>query len=257
MRYFYPFSPPVYRPQPMRYVEPYYPVFPYSKSYNYYANYYRGSWTPLSWVEQYNYAFSGPANSANVALTFDDGPDATFTPQILDKLKKYGVKATFFLLGENMEKYPDLVRRIVAEGHVIGNHTYSHPNITTLSDQEFVAEMKKTDDLIFKMAGYRPRFFRPTYGAIDENKLRWATNQNMMVIQWTIDTLDWEGRSAEQINQMVNGNILPGSIILQHNADGVPLQGSVDSLDLFIPALLQKGTRFVTLPQMFGLPKDR
>lgn len=81
---------------------------------------FRGSWTPFNWVEKYNYAFSGPYHKADVALTFDDGPDSTFTPAILDVLKKYGVKATFFLLGRNIKKYPELVERIAKEGHAIG-----------------------------------------------------------------------------------------------------------------------------------------
>jgi len=217
----------------------------------------RGAWTPLSWVEKYHYAFSGPFNTAEVALTFDDGPDITFTAQILEKLRKFQVKATFFLLGENMEKYPHLVRQIASEGHVIGNHTYSHPKLPEISDEAYHLEIEKADRLIQDLAGYKPRFFRPTYGAINESQVAWASHQGMMIIQWSIDTLDWQGLSAEAITKTVEANILPGSIILQHNADGVPLQGSVDALDLMIPALQQKGARFVTLSDMFGLTKGR
>ena len=217
----------------------------------------RGTWTPFSWVEKYNYAFSGPYNKAEVALTFDDGPDPIFTPLILDKLKKYGVKATFFLLGSNVEKFPEMVKRISAEGHIIGNHTYSHPNLTQVSDEEYHDQIQKSDALIQKLIGYKPRFFRPPYGAINENQIRWATEQRMMVVQWGIDTLDWQGLSAEKITETVEINILPGSIILQHNAPDVPLQGSVDALDLIIPQFQGQGAKFVTLSEMFDLTKER
>jgi len=248
MDYFYPYqnfktppySPPLYR---NAYFEPFLSM--------------RGAWTPLSWVEKYQYAFSGPYNQAGIALTFDDGPDLVFTPQILEKLRKYHVKGTFFLLGENMEKYPHLVKQIASEGHVIGNHTYSHPKLTEISDETYHFEIEKTDRIVQELAGYKPRFFRPTYGAINENQVAWATEQKMMVIQWSVDTLDWKGLSADVITQTVGANVLPGSIILQHSADGVPLQGSVDALDQIIPALQKKGARFVTLPEMFGLTKER
>jgi len=217
----------------------------------------RGSWTPFSWVEKYRYAFSGPYHKAEIALTFDDGPDLTFTPQILNKLKAYNVKATFFLLGENMAKYPELVKQIALEGHVIGNHTYTHPNLTQISDAEFYEQIQRVDALTELLVGYKPRFFRPTYGAINENQVAWATEQQMMVIQWSIDTLDWKGLDATTIANTVMANVLPGSIILQHNADGVPLQGSVEALDQMIPVLQQKGAKFVTLPEMFGLTKEK
>ena len=217
----------------------------------------RGAWTSFSWVEKYNYAFSGPYNRAAVALTFDDGPDPVFTPAILDKLNKYGVKATFFLLGVNIEKFPELVKRISAEGHVIGNHTYSHPKLVQVSDEDYHHEIQKSDELIEKLAGYKPKFFRPPYGSINENQLRWATEQGMMVTQWSVDTLDWQGLDAAKITATVAANVLPGSIILQHNAPGVPLQGSVDALDQIIPQLQEKAARFVTLPDMFGMTKER
>lgn len=215
----------------------------------------RASWTPYEWVEKYRFAYSGPYNKAAVALTFDDGPDPVFTPQILDKLKAHGVKATFFLLGENVVQYPEIVKRIAAEGHQIGNHTFSHPDLTKIDQGWFQWELQHTDQLIKNLVGYSPRFFRPTYGGIDEPKLAWATKQDYMTIQWTIDTLDWEGRDKGTIANTVTAEAMPGSIILQHNAAGVPLQGSVDSLDIVIPALKQKGARFVTLSEMFGMPK--
>jgi len=217
----------------------------------------RASWTPFTWVEKYNYAFSGPYNRATVALTFDDGPDPVFTPAILEKLRRYNVKATFFLLGTNIEKFPEIAKQIATEGHVIGNHTYSHPKLANASNEEYHHQIQKSDELIEKLVGYKPRFFRPPYGSITENQVQWATEQGMMVTQWSIDTLDWKGLDAETITGTVIANVLPGSIVLQHNAPGVPLQGSVDALDQIIPQLQMKAARFVTLPEMFGLTKER
>lgn len=218
----------------------------------------RGSWTPFSWVEKYAYAFSGPYNKAEVALTFDDGPDFVHTPLVLDKLKRYGVKATFFLLGENVEKYPDVVKRMAAEGHVVGNHSYNHPNFVKVSNEEYHNQILKTGELIQKLTGYFPKFIRPPYGSIDEEKLKWATEQRFMIIQWSVDTLDWKGTSAEAITVNVFANAFPGSIILQHSAPSeAKLQGSVEALELIIPQFQSKGARFVTLPEMFSTSKER
>ncbi|MDM5154511.1 polysaccharide deacetylase family protein [Bacillus sp. DX1.1] len=217
----------------------------------------RGSWTPFSWVEKYAYAFSGPYNKAEVALTFDDGPDLVYTPQILDKLSKHGVKGTFFLLGENAEKYPEVVKRIVKEGHIVGNHTYSHPNLAKVSDEEYRDQILKTEEILRRLTGYDAKFIRPPYGSINENQLKWATEQNFMMIQWSVDTVDWKGLSAEKITNTVLGNTFPGSILLQHSAPGGKLQGSVDALDRIIPELTSKGARFVTLPKMFDTSKQR
>ncbi|WP_242290527.1 peptidoglycan-N-acetylglucosamine deacetylase [Bacillus cereus group sp. BfR-BA-01496] len=217
----------------------------------------RGSWTPFTWGEKYAYAFSGPYNKAEVALTFDDGPDSEFTPKILDKLKQHNVKATFFLLGENAEKFPNVVKRIANEGHVIGNHTYSHPNLAKVNDAEYRNQIIKTEEILKRLAGYAPKFIRPPYGEILENQLNWATEQNFMIVQWSVDTVDWKGVSADTITNNVLGNSFPGSVILQHSTPGGHLQGSVDALDKIIPQLKTKGARFVTLPSMFQTSKER
>lgn len=217
----------------------------------------RGSWTPFPWVENYAYAFSGPYNKAEVSLTFDDGPDSVYTAKILDTLNKYGVKGTFFLLGQNVEKYPDVVKRIAAEGHIIGNHSYSHPDFVKLSDEEYHEQVTKTERLIKRLVGYEPKFMRPPYGSINEKQLAWATNRKMMIVQWTVDTLDWKTKSAQEIADKAVGNSFPGSVILQHSGPGLDLQGSLESLDKTIPQLTSKGARFVTLPQMFNTTKER
>ena len=186
-----------------------------------------------------------------------DEPDLEFTPKILDKLKQHNVKATFFLLGENAEKFPNVVKRIANEGHIIGNHTFSHPNLAKVNDAEYRNQIIKTEEILNRLAGYAPKFIRPPYGEILENQLKWATEQNFMIVQWSVDTVDWKGVSADTITNNVLGNSFPGSIILQHSTPGGHLQGSVEALDKMIPQLKTKGARFVTLPSMFQTSKER
>ncbi|GGE68126.1 peptidoglycan-N-acetylglucosamine deacetylase [Priestia taiwanensis] len=249
----YPYGPPVYAPIPYpQYQTPY----PYPTRTPQPTDELRGSWTPFTWVEKYAYAFSGPYNKAEVAITFDDGPDLGFTPQLLQKLKKYNVKATFFLLGQNIEKHPEMVKRIANEGHLLANHSYSHPNYAKLSLEEFKEQINKTNNLIKDLVGYSPRFVRPPYGSITEEQLSWATKKKLMIVQWSVDTLDWKGLSGDEIANKVMGGSFPGSVLLQHSASGVPLQGTVDSLDKFIPAMQKKGVRFVLLTKMFNMSKS-
>jgi len=211
----------------------------------------RGSWTPFTWVEKYRYLFSGPFNKPEIALTFDDGPDEVYTPQILDRLNTFNVKATFFLLGQNIQEHPDMVRRIVNEGHIVANHSYDHPNFSTVSLTEFQNQIITTGNLIADLVGYHPTFIRPPYGVITEEQLQWATEQKYIVVQWNIDTNDWRGLSGEEITGTVIANAFPGSIVLQHNAFS-PLQGTVESLGQFIPQLQSDGAEFVTLAQMLA-----
>jgi peptidoglycan-N-acetylglucosamine deacetylase len=254
----YTYGPPPYTPTPYQ---------PYPTPYTYPTRTYipapqpidelRGSWTPFTWVEKYAYAFSGPYNKADVAITFDDGPDLQFTPQILKKLKKYGVKATFFLLGQNAEKHPDMVKQIAKDGHIIANHSYSHPNFAKTPEEKYKEEILKTDRLLKDLVGYFPKFVRPPYGSITEKQLNWATTEGFMIVQWSVDTLDWKGLSGDEIANKIMGNAFPGSVLLQHSASGVPLQGTVDSLDKFIPNMIKKGVRFVPLTKMFNTSKER
>lgn len=209
----------------------------------------RGSWTPFSWVESYSYLFSGPFNKPEIALTFDDGPDEIYTPQVLDQLRIYGAKGTFFVTGENVQQYPDMARRIVAEGHEIAIHSYDHPDFSTLTLPEFQNQILTSEEVIESVVGVKPRLIRPPYGIITEEQLKWTTEANYVVVQWSIDTLDWQGLSAEEITNTVVSNAFPGSIVLQHSAYS-PLQGSVAALGIFIPQLQSRGVRFVTLSKM-------
>jgi peptidoglycan-N-acetylglucosamine deacetylase len=208
----------------------------------------------FNWVEKYLYVFGGPYNKAQISLTFDDGPDLIYTPRILDILKKYQVKATFFLLGENAEKYPEVVKRMVQEDHVVANHSYHHLNFQKLNNTQFHEQVQKTQAVLQKLTGYFPKLLRPPYGEINEKQLAWATDQGIYVIMWNVDSLDWKGLTAEQVMDNVLPCTYPGSIVLQHSTGR--MAGSVKALDLMIPSFKKRGAQLVTVPKLLGIPKE-
>lgn len=203
------------------------------------------------------FLLDGPAAKREIALTFDDAPDDHFTPQILDVLKQEGVKATFFVVGNRVEAHPDIVQRIVQEGHILGNHSYSHANLPKLSDAEFREEITKTDELIRKFAGYTPTLVRPPYGNVSEAQIQWLASQHKKIIYWNVDSLDWKNLDAEQVRTNVLAHVHPGSIILQHAAGGTgeDLTGTVQALPAIIHKLREDGVKLVTIPELLSLPK--
>ncbi|MEU7859569.1 polysaccharide deacetylase family protein [Nonomuraea sp. NPDC049141] len=180
-----------------------------------------------------------------LALTFDDGP-SVYTPKLLDLLKKERVKATFFLVGEQVEKYPSIVRREAAEGHAIGNHTYSHPSLPTLLDNEILDEIHTTQELIQKQTGKLPTMFRPPYGATDDRVLGLAGSQDMSQVLWTGTTLDWKLRNVEKIKAAVFRLAKRDGVILMH--DVVPQ--TVQAMPAIIKELKKHGYHLVTVPTL-------
>ncbi|WP_019121856.1 polysaccharide deacetylase family protein [Brevibacillus massiliensis] len=203
------------------------------------------------------FLLSGPSSKREVALTFDDAPDDRFTPQILDVLKQEGVRATFFVVGNRVEAHPEIVQRMINEGHVLGNHSYSHANLPKLSDADFQNEVVKTDQLIQSISGYKPTFIRPPYGNISERQIQWLASHHKVIVNWNVDSLDWKGLSAEQIRTNVLAQVRPGSIILQHAAGGVgeDLTGTVQALPEIINQLRNDNVKLVTVPELLSLPK--
>lgn len=201
---------------------------------------------------------NGPSTK-KVALTFDDVPDPRFTPQVLDVLKKYNVRATFFIVGSRAEKHPDLVKRIVKEGHMVGNHSYNHPEFSKLSMNAFRKQILHTGDIIQRLAGYTPKMIRPPYGDINEEQLRWAAKQHYSIVNWNVDSLDWKGLSKEQVKDNILSAVKPGSIVLQHAGGGVGsnLNGTIKALPEIIEELRNRGYELVTLDEMLGLPKAK
>ena len=160
----------------------------------------------------------GPLGSGKLALTFDDGPGEE-TPAILDLLRQAGIRATFFLCGQNVERYPDLARRIAEEGHEIGNHTYAHPRLLGRTPGRIAWEIERAQRIIARRTGRTPTLFRPPYG------LRWfglfpvLRRNGLTSVMWSVNSLDWK-LSREQVVTRVLREEQPGAIILFH--DGVP-----------------------------------
>ncbi len=158
----------------------------------------------------------GPIQGKRIALTFDDGP-SLFTVQILDILRERQVKAAFFVLGKNAEKHPEILRRMSAEGHTIGNHTWSHPFPCLLGRQHFAAEVDRTQEVVERLAGHRPALFRPPYGARWFGMFPTLRERGLRVVQWSDSGDDWKGEPASIADAALN-NLKPGSIILLHDA---------------------------------------
>lgn len=158
-----------------------------------------------------------------IILTFDDGPHPRTTPKILKILKNRNLKAVFFVLGLQVEKYPHLVKKIAEEGHIIGNHSYDHKNFTRINEEQVIEQIQKTNRLIENITGKKPRFLRPPYGALNKNVLRLVQRENMDILQWSIDPRDWKYQNKHVIlrnlaNQLgLNGNRLKGGAILLHD----------------------------------------
>ncbi len=191
-----------------------------------------------------------PTLERTVALTFDDGPLPRNTPQVLDVLRARGVKATFFVTGRNVSAHPDLVRRIVAEGHAIGNHTWSHPDLDRLSPAAQAAEIDSTTQAIVTATGVQPCFFRGPYGihrSASVTNLAW--DRGMTIADWSHDTRDWETPPATSPpfqDRIVERATVPGNahpIVLMHDGGGYR-QNTVAALDRIISSYLARGFVF-------------
>ena len=179
-----------------------------------------------------------------IALTFDDGPHPILTPKILDILAKYHVKATFFMVGENVKNYPDVVEQILIRGHEIGNHTYTHDHINQ-------KEIEACEKIIYELTDYRTKLFRPPEGAINQTIKYISAGLGYDIILWNIDTRDWDHTSPSDISQNVIKKIDAGSIILMH--DYISFNSPTpDALELMIPRLLEMGYQFVVVSELIG-----
>ena len=166
-------------------------------------------------------------------------------------LKKYNVKATFFVVGTMAREYPHLIKRELLEGHEIGNHTYSHYNLRRLNTATLEREIELTEEAIFEVCEYRPKPFRPPEGWCTENIASVAGSMDYDVILWNIDTLDWAHTDSKKIFECVKTNIKPGSIILFH--DYVSGKSPTpEALEMVIPSLISEGYRFVTVSELIS-----
>jgi len=200
---------------------------------------------------------TGNPTQPMVALTFDDGPDNLWTPQILTVLAGKGVKATFFVLGREVEKNPAVASRIVREGHIIATHGYTHTLPTRLSAVQLAQELTRTNNAIAAATGVQPRLYRPVGGAFNQTVLNVAAQNGFAVIMWSVDPEDWRGINAATVTDRVMANAVPGSIILLHSGEGPNLTGTVQALPQIIDQLRARGLQPVTIPELLGLPAYR
>jgi peptidoglycan/xylan/chitin deacetylase (PgdA/CDA1 family) len=181
-----------------------------------------------------------------VALTFDDGPHPQFTPQLLDLLRKYDIKATFFVVGKMAEKYPDLVKTEAEEGHVVGNHTYDHVNLTRIPQTQVQVEWQACSDVVKDILGKAPRYCRPPGGDFDGEVVAAAERCGLTTVLWTDDPGDYTSPGDGRIETRTLSRISNGGIILLH--DGI--QQTIDVLPQIIEHLQHRGYKFVTIPEM-------
>ncbi len=196
-------------------------------------------------------------NSCNVdgpyiALTFDDGPHATLTPKLLDILKERGVKATFFVLGQCVAANPDVLRRAVAEGHEIGNHSYDHKALPKLGAAGVASEMNQTDDAVVQAGGKKPVVMRPPYGATNAAITKRLNDEfGFKVVMWDVDPLDWKVRNAAHVTSEILKNTKPGSIVLAHDIHPSTVAAMPETID----ALQKKGFKFVTVSELVAMDR--
>jgi polysaccharide deacetylase family sporulation protein PdaB len=188
-----------------------------------------------------------------IALTFDDGPDPLETPEILDVLKKYDAKATFFVIGEQGHKYPDIIHREVSEGHELANHSFSHRDFRRLSGEGILQEIIKSDNEIFSITGQHTKLFRPPEGYCNKLIVQTAEQAGYTVILWTWyqDSKDWSKPGVPKIVNRVISNAHPGDIVLFHDRISGRSQ-TVKALKAILPELQKQGYKFVTVSELIG-----
>ncbi|MFF8959726.1 polysaccharide deacetylase family protein [Streptomyces sp. NPDC014894] len=187
----------------------------------------------------------GPRDRPEIALTFDDGPDPVHTREVLDILRRYDVRATFFCVGLHVNALPDEVRRITDAGHSLGNHTWSHPFMPDLTAEQFRLQIERTSDAFDRAVGRTPGLFRPPYGARTPETLGELLTGGPAMALWDVDSWDWARPGPEKIAQTVLDHARPGSMILMHDGGG-DRRESVQALPAVIEGLLERDLRFVS-----------
>ena len=185
----------------------------------------------------------------SIALTFDDGP-SSFTNRLLDCLEKNNAKATFFMTGTEIASFPDEVKRMKKLGCELGNHTYDHTELTTLSFDEIISEVDKVNEQLINLTGEGASVVRPPYGSVNGTV---KSAINLPLILWSIDTLDWKTLNAESTVEEVMNNVKDGSVILMHDI----FSTSVDAAEILIPQLIEKGYQLVTVHELAALHQTK
>ncbi|PYL03607.1 MAG: polysaccharide deacetylase [Verrucomicrobia bacterium] len=185
-----------------------------------------------------------------IAMSFDDGPSATLTPKLLDLLATRHIKATFFVIGENVMEHPEIVARAAREGHEIGNHSWSHPNLAKMSQESVRSQLQRTDAAIKNATGERPTLMRPPYGSITDREKHWIHDEfGYRIILWDVDPYDWKRPGPAVVRNRILKETRPGSIVLSHDIH----PGTIEAMPSTLDALEAKGFKFVTVSELIGM----
>ena len=196
---------------------------------------------------------SGTVHDKWIALTFDDGPYPPYTDRLLDVLKAKGIHATFFLVAEQAQQYPELVRRMKAEGHTVGLHAFRHRDFLKLTEEEKRKDLEQGKAVLHAITGKDPVYWRPPHGFRDFSVMETAAAQNLTVVNWSVIPRDWTGIDSQEIYRRVMDKAEDGSIVLLHDGDSpgykASRQATVDAVDPLIDSLREKGYHLVSLEE--------
>ncbi len=189
----------------------------------------------------------------HIAITFDDGPHPQNTPRLLDMLRARNIKATFYVIGRSVDLYPQVVRRTVAEGHEVGNHTHTHRLMTKLGDAEVRTELSRCRDAVARAAGVQMRTMRPPYGGLLQRQRVMVHDEfGYPTILWSVDPLDWKRPGASVIASRILSGTTAGGIVLAHDLHAQ----TVDAMPATLDGLLRRGFKFVTVSQLLAMKTD-
>jgi peptidoglycan/xylan/chitin deacetylase (PgdA/CDA1 family) len=184
-----------------------------------------------------------------IALTFDDGP-SLHTERLLDMFKEHGARGTFFVVGNLIDSRHETVKRIYTEGHEIGNHSWSHRQLTKLDIQDMTDQIMMTKAKIFELTGFDCKIVRPPYGSYDDEVKDVAKDLGVIFVNWSIDTLDWKTKDADAVYNEIVGKVKDGDIVLCHDLH----KTTVDAMEKVIPKLIEDGYQLVTVSQILSYP---
>jgi peptidoglycan-N-acetylglucosamine deacetylase len=185
-----------------------------------------------------------------IALTFDDGPNKTLTPKLLDLLAAHHMKATFFVVGQNAADHPEILQRAIREGHEVANHSWSHPNLAKMSDEAVRRELQKTDDAITTAIGKHPTLLRPPYGSITAHQKRWIHEEfGYRIIIWDVDPLDWKRPGPSVVTSRILKETHAGSIVLAHDIH----PPTIEAMSATFDQLDRKGFKSVTVTELLAM----
>lgn len=192
-------------------------------------------------------------NAPMIALTYDDGPHPVNTLKILETLEKYGAKATFFMVGENVVNNKEIPRKVIEQGSEIGTHTWNHANLNTLSSENITSQLTSSTNAIETSSGTSVKLFRPPYGNSNDAVKNVAKSQGKAIIIWSVDTEDWKSRDAKIVSEHVLNNVQSGDIVLMHDL----YDSTAEASEIIVKELTKRGYKLVTVTELFenrGVP---